>query len=221
VQVVNQANLRLICKMAIAMTAEHLEFLRTRVADHDQRWTGTYSALVDVKQRVYTDFTFLRVKCVTDLPLEDWKVFLDRRWHQFAECGFSFVGTQAFPMDKEWKEYWTGRAESKPLAIHIALVKYTTFLASSVKQKLRVHADSATAVDKVCVVGACFFLSEFLNIAGLVGYVVMLATRKSPVQFSTLASTFVHVYASYALTPRKRTLLARRQRQRPRQRWQN
>ena len=119
--------------------------MRERVGQSDTRWQGTAAELVATREKVYCDFTILRASQVTSLSEEEWKLFMDRRWNQFALCGF----TMTPPHPSPWLEFWRTRHAKKTLEFHTKLPAYTRKAVAATKQKLRELADKARAADKV------------------------------------------------------------------------
>lgn len=141
----NLANLRLISKLAINLTADQLKFMRDRVAEPEQRYTGCRDDLIVLRERVYADFTLLRSAQMVALGFEQWKGFLDRRWHQFASHGF----TMNPGGDPLWVEFWKNRTKANVLLFHTTLPPFCDAAVRTTKQKLRILATQAEESDKV------------------------------------------------------------------------
>ncbi len=127
------------------LTTSQLEFMNERVAEPDERWKGSPEDLIHEREKLYADFTLLRASVVKNLKEEKWKAFLDRRWHQYAELGFTF-SPHAKP---EWCAFWKNRLIKAPLSFHVGLVQYTRHSVKTTKQKLRQLAEKAEKTDEV------------------------------------------------------------------------
>ena len=142
------ANLRLICKLAMDTLPDELTFMTKRVGEEDERWQGTPAGLIVQREKIYADFTLLRSAQVRLLKGQDWKDFLDRRWEQYAECGFNFKP----PNMQSWTDFWK-KARTTPakaaLEKQTALPAYTRKAVQTTKQKLRALAKQAEDGDKV------------------------------------------------------------------------
>ena len=126
---------------------EQVDFMGTRVAGIDGRWEGETADLVTEKEKVYADYALLRTTNFKALPFEDWAKFLDRRWDQYADVGFTYSPTD--PVHVMWKEFWNKRIDKEKVAFHIGLLAYTENAVMATKQKLRVLAEKADRVQKV------------------------------------------------------------------------
>ena len=69
----NIENLRLICGLAIALSATQVKFIGQRVGSIDERWSGTQAELIAQKERLYADFKLLRSAQLTCMKEEEWK----------------------------------------------------------------------------------------------------------------------------------------------------
>jgi hypothetical protein len=119
--------------------------MRERVAEDDPRFEDTKEELIAAKERIYADFHLLRTRAMGALSIENWKAFLDRRWHQFAKEGF----TMTPPAPSLWGEYWKNRGVAKNVNFHTSLLIYTLSAANTMKQKLRNLATQALEMDTV------------------------------------------------------------------------
>jgi hypothetical protein len=129
----------------MSLTPLHLEFMRERVARTHEGWEGTHQKLITMRERIYADFGLLRAASVTCLPIKTWKAFLDRRWKQFVDLGFTMTPSASSP----WSDYWKKRATASVLRFHTSRPVYCERAASTTKQKLRELAEKAHASDLV------------------------------------------------------------------------
>ena len=148
------ANLRLVCRTAMDVTDEQIKFMNERVAALDGRWDGELPELTLEKEKVYADYALLRTTPLKAFSFEDWARFLDRRWNQYADVGFTYSPTET--KWAAWKEFWKGRIEAQKVAFHTDLLAYSDSATQATKQKLRVLAEKAHQAEKVlrCGVGA-------------------------------------------------------------------
>ena len=123
-----------------------MEFMNARVAEPDERWDGNAEDLIHEREKLYADFTLLRSATIKSIkPEENWKLFLDRRWHQYAEVGFTFSPAKA----PAWAAFWKQRTVKASLVFHVELLQYTRLSVKTAKQKLRQLAEKAEAADEV------------------------------------------------------------------------
>ena len=146
----NIENLRLICGLAIALSATQVRFIGQRVGSIDERWSGTQAELIAHKERLYADFKLLRSAQLTRMGEEEWKAYLDRRWEQFAKCDFTFR-----PKDSRlrlWPAYWAAAkatAAKNAMQVQTILPSYTARAVQTTKIKLGKLAKKAKDGDKV------------------------------------------------------------------------
>ena len=166
----NLPNLRLIAKLSINLTAEQLKFMRDRVAEPEGRWDGCREDLIALRERVYADFTLLRSAQVVALSFEQWKGFLDRRWHQFVSKKFTMNPTD----DSLWVAFWKDRTKANVLVFHTTVPIFCDAAVRTTKQKLRILATQAEKSDEVmkrgrvggCGLFPCFFCPCTILICG-------------------------------------------------------
>ena len=68
----------------------------------------------------------------------------DRRWHQYAENGFTF-----HPDDLAWSAFFKMRIKKETVVFMTQLPAYTDLAVATTKQKLRELAEKATKADTV------------------------------------------------------------------------
>ena len=146
-------NLRLVCLLALKMTLKQLDFMRSRVGQHDPLYPLNKQHEIAEREKVFCNFTLLRSKTMTTLPEQEWMDFLDRRWRQYSEfCGFSFGAN-----DPAWAAFWKPQLIRATIEFHASIVPYCALAVITVKQKLRELAEKAVKADAVCGSGLLGF----------------------------------------------------------------
>ena len=129
------------------VTDEQIKFMRQRIVAIDGRWEGELADLVAEKEKVYADYALLRTTNLKAFTFAEWARFLDRRWDQYAEVGFTYSPT--LPIHVMWRDFWSNRVQKDKVAFHTGLLAYTAHAVQAAKQKLRVLGEKAGRAEKV------------------------------------------------------------------------
>jgi len=117
-----------------------------RVGEHDPLHPLSKEGEIADREKLFCNFTLLRAKAVTTLSEQQWMDFFDRRWRQYALCGFTFLPL----LLSQWAAFWKSQTVRQTIDFHVKLPEHCAKVVSTIKQKLRDLAERSVQADTVC-----------------------------------------------------------------------